>query len=76
MICTYMLTLQVTSCLDDTNQSTRLVSCKVLQLLLTEKQHWTGTCVAHTYMYTHKHCTYMYVLEFVIPSGRATPTLF
>ena len=33
---------QVVSCLDDTNQSTRLVSCKVLQLLFIEKQHWNN----------------------------------
>ena len=33
---------QVVSCLDDTNQSTRLVSCKVLQLLFSEKQHWNS----------------------------------
>ena len=38
--------MQVVSCLDDTNQSTRLVSCKVLQLLFTEKRLWQqGICI-------------------------------
>ena len=29
--------LQVVSCLDDDNQSTRLVSCKVMRLILLER---------------------------------------
>ena len=32
-----MLPLQVMSCLDDDNQSTRLVSCKVLRMILLHK---------------------------------------
>jgi dynein assembly factor 5 len=36
---------KVVSCLDDTNESTRLVSCKVFQLLLMNKNLWTnGMC--------------------------------
>lgn len=49
--------IQVMSCLDDTNQSTRLVSCKVLQLLLSENQYWTGSAHAQ-YVQTQWHCTW------------------
>jgi dynein assembly factor 5 len=38
---------KVVSCLDDTNQSTRLVSCKVLQLLLTERHLWENVDRLH-----------------------------
>lgn len=52
-------TVQVISCLDDDNQSTRLVSCKVLRLILLERPaslNGRTSRESYFYLYPQSNC--------------------